>query len=201
MLPDTDGLTVCRRLKAERRTALIPIVVVTARLAHENRCESLGSGAADYVPKPYTPDQIFEAIDTARSWREQIDDQPAAGVIPLASTADSEPFAQIGRLQAMLLARTTWNEQEVWQLGSDLQRLATSLLAWGERHRASAVGSIGFDLNPKAFTLDVQDCAGWSADSSSSEFQTLESLAVPGRFDSVERAKGSAVIRLAKAFQ
>ena len=62
MLPDRDGYDVCRALKASGTTSQVPVVIVTARIAAENRIESFRAGADDYVPKPYTPDQIFEAL-------------------------------------------------------------------------------------------------------------------------------------------
>src|SRR5205807_2528884 len=61
MLPDINGYEVCRALKARRQTHPIPVVMVTARVAAENRVESYRVGANDFVPKPYTPDQIFTA--------------------------------------------------------------------------------------------------------------------------------------------
>src|ERR1700677_4494190 len=63
MLPDLDGYEVCRALKSSGTTSQVPIVIVTARVAAENRIESFHAGADDYVPKPYTPDQIFDALD------------------------------------------------------------------------------------------------------------------------------------------
>ena len=68
MLPDLDGYEVCRALKASGVTSQVPVVIVTARIAAENRIESFDAGADDYVPKPYTPDQIFNALDESMSF-------------------------------------------------------------------------------------------------------------------------------------
>ena len=69
MLPDLDGYAVCRALKASGTTSQVPVMIVTARIAAENRIESFHAGADDYVPKPYTPDQIFEALDQSSEWQ------------------------------------------------------------------------------------------------------------------------------------
>ncbi len=66
MLPDLDGYQVCRSLKSSGSTCLVPVVIVTARLAAENRIESFSVGADDFVPKPYTPDEIFHALDRSK---------------------------------------------------------------------------------------------------------------------------------------
>src|SRR3954453_5250550 len=54
MLPDINGYDVCRPLRAERTTGAIPVVMVTARLAAENRVQGFRVGATEYIPKPYT---------------------------------------------------------------------------------------------------------------------------------------------------
>src|SRR5436190_10225364 len=45
MLPDTDGFEVCRKLKSERRTAQIPILMLTALNQEENRKKGMSCGA------------------------------------------------------------------------------------------------------------------------------------------------------------
>ena len=50
MLPDTDGLTVCRRVRAASDT---PILMLTARGEPMDRVVGLEMGADDYLPKPF----------------------------------------------------------------------------------------------------------------------------------------------------
>ena len=78
MLPDIDGFEVCRTIKADRETALIPVVIVSATRASENESRSYGAGANDFVPKPYTPDQIFRALEAAEAWRRDLASRPGA---------------------------------------------------------------------------------------------------------------------------
>jgi len=51
-LPDTDGYSVCRQLKADKATRGIPIVFATTRAALNERLAGLALGADDYLPKP-----------------------------------------------------------------------------------------------------------------------------------------------------
>lgn len=55
MLPDLDGLEVCRRVKGDERTRNIPIVIVSARGEESDIVTGLELGADDYVTKPFAP--------------------------------------------------------------------------------------------------------------------------------------------------
>jgi len=54
MLPDLDGVALCRRLRASPRTRSVPIIFLTARAGEEARVRGLEAGADDYVVKPFS---------------------------------------------------------------------------------------------------------------------------------------------------
>ena len=58
MLPGTDGLEVCRRLRAAEPTATLPIIMLTARAEELDRVLGLEMGADDYVTKPFSPREL-----------------------------------------------------------------------------------------------------------------------------------------------
>ncbi|MCB9736453.1 MAG: response regulator transcription factor [Deltaproteobacteria bacterium] len=62
MLPGVDGLEVCRRLRAEPRTARVPIIMLTARGDDVDRIVGLELGADDYLGKPYNPRELVARI-------------------------------------------------------------------------------------------------------------------------------------------
>ena len=59
MLPKVNGLEVCRRIQAERR---VPLIMLTARGAEEERIVGLGLGADDYVVKPFSPRELAARV-------------------------------------------------------------------------------------------------------------------------------------------
>jgi DNA-binding response OmpR family regulator len=59
MLPDIDGVEICRRLRAAPRTKRVPIVFLTARAGEESRVKGLASGADDYVVKPFSMQELI----------------------------------------------------------------------------------------------------------------------------------------------
>jgi DNA-binding response OmpR family regulator len=62
MLPGMSGLDVCRALRADRPTATLPIIMVTARADETDRIVGLDIGADDYVPKPFSPNELIARI-------------------------------------------------------------------------------------------------------------------------------------------
>jgi len=55
MMPDMDGYEVCSHLKADAKTAAIPVIFVTALASEQNEAKGLELGAVDYVTKPFNP--------------------------------------------------------------------------------------------------------------------------------------------------
>ncbi len=62
MLPEVDGLEVCKILRRDPGTAGIPIIMLTARAAEMDRVIGLELGADDYVTKPFSPRELVLRI-------------------------------------------------------------------------------------------------------------------------------------------
>jgi DNA-binding response OmpR family regulator len=73
MLPGQgqDGFAVCDRLKRDRETNLIPIVMVTALEEAHHRAAGVRVGANGYLSKPFTPAQLYEEMDKALAWHDE----------------------------------------------------------------------------------------------------------------------------------
>ena len=54
MLPDTDGLEIMRRLRADSETATVPIMMLTAKDTELDKVVALDGGADDYLTKPFS---------------------------------------------------------------------------------------------------------------------------------------------------
>jgi two-component system response regulator ResD len=61
MLPGTDGLTVCRRIRARSE---LPVIMLTARAEEADRIVGLELGADDYVTKPFSPRELAARVKT-----------------------------------------------------------------------------------------------------------------------------------------
>ncbi|MFO1320627.1 MAG: phosphate regulon transcriptional regulator PhoB [Burkholderiales bacterium] len=58
MLPGVSGIEFARRLRADRRTREIPIIMLTARSDEQDKLAGLETGADDYVTKPFSPREL-----------------------------------------------------------------------------------------------------------------------------------------------
>lgn len=59
MLPDMDGLTVCRRIRSESK---VPIIMLTVRYADDDVVAALDAGADEYITKPFSPRQLVARL-------------------------------------------------------------------------------------------------------------------------------------------
>jgi two-component system phosphate regulon response regulator PhoB len=73
MLPGMDGFDVCRRLRARKETAQVPIVVVTARGTQDSQERSFEAGANDFILKPYDPRELIALVE------QRIRENPRSG--------------------------------------------------------------------------------------------------------------------------
>lgn len=93
MLPDGDGLDLCRELRAQPRTRALPVLMLTARGEPMDRVVGLEIGADDYLPKPFEPRELLARV---------------RAVLRRASSGSSEDEADVmrfGRLEIDLGAR------------------------------------------------------------------------------------------------
>jgi len=74
MLPEVDGLEVCKILRRDPSTAAMPILMLTARAAEMDRVLGLELGADDYVTKPFSPRELVLRIRKLLVRRQSGDD-------------------------------------------------------------------------------------------------------------------------------
>ena len=65
MMPDINGLEVCKILVNDEKTASIPIILVTAKTGAEDTKEGLDAGAFDYIKKPFNKIELLARVRSA----------------------------------------------------------------------------------------------------------------------------------------
>ncbi len=185
MLPDRDGYDVCRCLKSEDTTSQIAVIIVTARIATENRIKSFGAGADDYISKPYTPDQVFQALDQCDSWREQISAPKVEGQVVLDGRDDGETLRRLAQLRSLLLARSGLGMDGIEGINSAIEAIWMSAHTWANDCRSEQVATLAYVLTDDALTLTVHDEGGWLAGLGNLVTEQIASMLDGARFDEV----------------
>ena len=79
-LPRVDGLEVLRRLRADVRTRLLPVVILTSSKEQQDMLDGYGFGANSYVRKPVNFEQFVKAIEQLKLYWLILNEAPPAAV-------------------------------------------------------------------------------------------------------------------------
>ena len=85
MLPGLSGIELCRRIRARRESERLPIIMLTARGEEGDRVRGLGTGADDYIVKPFSVPELLARVRALlrRAKPAQLADTLSAGDIEL----------------------------------------------------------------------------------------------------------------------
>jgi signal transduction histidine kinase/DNA-binding response OmpR family regulator len=84
-MPEMNGIDLCRKIKADKRTSFVPVILLTALIGEEQQLRGLETGANDYLTKPFNFEILLSRIrnllaqqDTSRkTWQKQVEAVPA----------------------------------------------------------------------------------------------------------------------------
>lgn len=146
LMPDMDGLEVCRQLKADPFTADIPIIFITAQTTADEESAALDCGGVDFISKPINPAVVRARVKTQITLKAQHDQlQALAKVDGLTGVANRRRFDEVLENECQRALRThsplallmididhfkAYNDHYGHQRGdSCLQQVAASLAA------------------------------------------------------------------------
>ncbi|QOC22869.1 response regulator [Wenzhouxiangella sp. AB-CW3] len=109
MMPVMDGHELIRRIRAcpDRRIRGLPVLVVTSQEEAAARERAIDAGATDFIPKPFSPDDLRHALELGSSWPASSDTDgdstvPTVRARDLLHEPGQEPSAYLFRLQQAL---------------------------------------------------------------------------------------------------
>lgn len=170
MMPGQDGFDLCKRCKTDNRTAHIGFILLTAKAAHDARLKGLGTGADDYITKPFHLEELelrianllqlqqklrahlqSQLITTAP--REQIPALTDPFLVQLYREMDAkldDPEMGVDYLcRTLAMSRSTLNRK----LKSLLDISANDLLRRYRLQKAASLLSSGLDISTAAYTV------------------------------------------------
>ena len=142
-MPNVDGLTVCRRLRSAG--SRLPILVLTARTEVSDRISGLDAGADDYLPKPFSLDELFARLRSLLR-RSTYDDDSATSEITVADLRIDDASRRAWRAD---------REMELTKTEFDLLQLLAHNVGVVLSHSTIYDRIWGYDFGPDSKALAV----------------------------------------------
>jgi DNA-binding response OmpR family regulator len=157
MLPDRDGYLVCEELKLDRRTNLTPVIMVTARGKREDKARGLAVGANEYITKPFTIEQLNDAIDRALAWENDLRRCGARGEVHFELQSDTRHLAELNDMLASLFLHSGLSEKQVRQLTMAVREMGANAIEWGHRRNRELVLGVKYRIEPDKVVIVIRD--------------------------------------------
>ncbi|MHB8206432.1 MAG: two-component regulator propeller domain-containing protein [Mucilaginibacter sp.] len=120
MMPEMDGLELCRRIKSEITTSHIPVILLTAKTQLSTKIAGLELNADAYIEKPFSPSylkaQIANLLRNRANMLNHFNTSPSAGMQSLAPSKTDDAFLQ--KLNGIILQNLDNGEFDVDELAS-----------------------------------------------------------------------------------
>src|SRR3954453_14084449 len=157
MLPDISGYDICRQLKLDRETNLIPIIIVTARTQRADKLEGLPVGANFYLTKPFGIDQLQDAIKKVFAWKAEVERTGAGGEIHFQLKSDLCYLAELNHLLSSLYLYSGLTEEQSQHLMMAVQEMGTNAIEWGNRKQVDHPVTITYRIDAEKVTIVIRD--------------------------------------------
>jgi DNA-binding response OmpR family regulator len=157
MLPDINGFDVCRQLRMERSTMLIPVVMLTALSDMQHRVHGFRVGANAYVAKPYGVDELFGAISAARSWRASMGQRLLQGEVSVELNSEIALLKDLNSFLMHVCQTTPLSSEQVMQLRQAVMEMAHNAIEWGNQHQSERPVKIIYRIHKDHLEIVVRD--------------------------------------------
>jgi len=175
MLPDLQGVEVCRRLRTDPATATTPIIMLTAKTGEGDRVQGFEAGADDYVPKPFSTRELLLRVRAVLRRRDQATPQETdlitgggitvdqARHIVVVDGVEVKMTALEFRLLATLMQRRARVQtrqvllEDVWGLSPDLQTRTVDTHVKRLRERLGPAGDHIETVRGVGYCFRIQD--------------------------------------------
>jgi DNA-binding response OmpR family regulator len=157
MLPDINGFDVCRRLRTDPATMLIPVVILSALNDVQHRVHGYRVGATAYVTKPYGVDDLFDAISGARAWRSRMEQRALHGEIHIELNSEITFLKDLNDFLLLVCQATPLAHEHVMQLRQAIMEMAHNAIEWGNLHQSDRLVNLTYRVFDDRLEIVVRD--------------------------------------------
>jgi DNA-binding response OmpR family regulator len=136
MLPQVDGLEICRIARSNETTSAIPIIMLTARAEESDRIVGLELGADDYLAKPFSPNELVARVRALLRRATRASPLPGRAITygPIAVDAERHTVSVAGVEVALTAKEFLLLEYLLQHRGRVLSRDLLLTDVWGYRY-------------------------------------------------------------------
>ena len=161
MLPDINGFDVCRQLRQERATMLIPVVMVTALSDMQHRVHGFRVGADAYLAKPFGVEELFEAISAAQSWRTSMQEgflrPDLQGEVNVELNSEITLLKDLNNFLMNVCQTTPLSNEQAMQLRQAVMEMVHNAIEWGNVHQSERPVKIVYRIHEDHLEIIVSD--------------------------------------------
>ena len=157
MLPDINGFDVCRRLRTDPATMLIPVVMLMALNDVQHRVHGFRVGANAYLTKPYGVDDLFDAISTAQAWRTSMHQRALQGEIHVELNSEITFLKDLNDFLLLVCQTTPLVHEQVMQLRQAVMEMSHNAIEWGNLHQSDRLVKLTYRIYDDRLEIVVRD--------------------------------------------
>ncbi len=157
MLPDTTGFDVCRDLRSDRDTMLVPIVMITALGDDMHRSKGFRVGANAYVTKPYGSEDLDAAIESVEAWRDRMDQGAIEGEIHVELNSELPFLQEVNDFLLNLKLSRPMTSEQLFGIQQALMEMGQNAIEWGNQHRSEKLVTITYRICSDHVEIVIRD--------------------------------------------
>jgi len=156
-LPDATGFEICHKLKCDRETNLIPVILVALKDDPRQVLSGLRVGSNGYISKPYTREEVKEAVDDAIAWRHERIESGEQGEITFTLRSEMAFLQETNDLLSDLFTHTPLTERQIKELKQVITEMGGNAIEWGHRKNAELPLRITYRIGSDRVVLIIKD--------------------------------------------
>lgn len=157
-LPNISGYEVCRQLKVDKRSNLIPSVFLTARGGKEDRIEGIRVGADDYLTKPIDMKELIKKVASVIKQKEE--DVLTKGVkhsMTLTFESSYEYLKEVNHLISQIYLNSKLSAEELDDIRLAFCEIGVNAIEHGNLEDPERVVKVDYNIYDDRLVLEIED--------------------------------------------